>query len=268
MLKRLLGRGQCSEVWLAWDRTLEHEVALKFLPTKILGNAAVIERLKKEVHRSHELTHPSIARVYAFVQTNELVAVAMEHVDGWSLAALKVDRHEKRYPPEELLPWLRQLCSALEYAHVEFSLLHCALRPSNLLLNAREQFKLTDFGIAHAARVALSGDGNPVPSPVAYLSPQRLQGTEPSLEDDIYALGATIYDLLTGTPPFYRGDLIAQINEQPPPTMSERLVELGSNQTFLRAWEETVAMCLAKAPAARPQSAAEVLQLLDRAGPV
>jgi serine/threonine protein kinase len=264
-LKRLLGRGPCSEVWLAWDRTLEHDIALKFLPARILHDAAVVEMLKKEVHRTLQLTHPAIARIYAFVQTNDLVAVAMEHIDGWSLAALKVDRHQKRYRPEELLPWFRQLCEALEYAHVEIDLLHRALRPSNLLLNAREQFKLTDFGIAHATRVALSGPGNVVAAPPAYSSPQRIKGTEPSLLDDIYALGATIYDLLTGTPPFYRGDVLRQIEEQPAPTMTERLAELGVDESLPRAWEEAVAMCLAKEPGARPQSAVEVLQLLERA---
>jgi serine/threonine protein kinase len=267
LLKRLLGRGPCAEVWLARDRTLEHDVALKFLPAEVLKDAVLLEGFKREVHRSLQLTHPAIARTYAFVQSTEHAAVVMEYIDGWSLAALKVDRHQKRYLPEEILPWLRQLCSALDYAHLELGLWHQALRPANLLLNARDQFKVTDFGIAHALRSLLPSRGNPSAIPLACFSPQRAQGAEPTLLDDIYALGATIYDLLTGTPPFYQGDVLAQIRDQLPPTMNERLAELGIDDAIPRVWEEAVAICLAKVPAARPQSAAEVLELLERARP-
>src|SRR2546425_4000011 len=96
-LKRMLGRGGVSEVWLAWDRKLEKDVALKILPQSLLQDSDLVERLKAEAGRTKQLVHPAIAQVYDLVHDYESVALAMEYVDGWSLAALKVDRPQKRY---------------------------------------------------------------------------------------------------------------------------------------------------------------------------
>jgi len=159
VLKRMVGRGGISEVWVAWDRKMEKDVALKFLPPSLLQDAHLLELVRSEVERGQKLDHPSIVRVYDFVRDYESVAVAMEYVEGWSLAALKVDRPQKRYRVEELLRWVRPLCEALEYAHHGVCLVHRDLKPCNILLNAREHIKITDFGIAHAIRNALAQQG-------------------------------------------------------------------------------------------------------------
>jgi len=175
-----------------------------------------------------------------------------------------VDRPEKRFTIDEISLWIAQLCGALEYAHHEFCLVHRALRPANLLLNAREQLKVTDFAIDHLVHRLAVEQGLAVHSSLGYLSPQQIQGAEASVLDDIYALGATVYDLVTGTPPFYEGDILAQIRELPAPAMSDRLAALGIDNPIPTAWEETVAACLAKEPGRRPQSALEVLRSLGR----
>ena len=257
ILKRKLGRGACTEVWLAWDVKFEHEAALKFLPTALVQDHHTIELLEQETRRSAQLAHPSIARVYEFVCDYQMAAFATEFVDGWSLAALKVDRPEKRFTIDEISLWIAQLCGALEYAHHEFCLVHRALRPANLLLNAREQLKVTDFAIDHLVHRLAAEQGLAVHSTLGYLSPQQIKGAEASVLDDIYALGATVYDLVTGTPPFYEGDILAQIRELPAPA-------LGIDNPIPPAWEETVAACLAKEPGRRPQSALEVLRSLGR----
>src|SRR6185369_2922206 len=98
---------------------------------------------------------------------------------------------------------------------------------------------------------------------IGYMSPQQASGSEASVLDDIYAIGATIYDLLTGTPPFYKGEVYAQLRESTPPPMAERLHELGIQGVDIPlAWEETVAACLDKEAARRPKSAAEVARCL------
>ncbi len=264
ILRRKLGRGACTEVWLAWDVKFEHEAALKFLPTALVQDPHTIELLEQETRRSAQLAHPSIARVYEFVCDYQMAAFATEFADGWSLAALKVDRREKRFTIDEISLWIGQLCGALEYAHHEFCLVHRALRPANLLLNAREQLKVTDFGIDHLVHRLAAEQGLAVHITLGYLSPQQIKGAEASLLDDIYAIGATIYDLVTGTPPFYEGEILAQIRELPAPAMRDRLASLGIDGSIPTAWEETVASCLAKEPGRRPQSALEVLRALGR----
>ena len=134
------------------------------------------------------------------------------------------------------------------------------------MLNRREQLKVTDFGIDEAIRVAAPSSGQAtLAGTIAYVSPQQLDGADPSVLDDIYSLGATIYDLLTGTPPFSKGDLRTQIRERTAPTMSERLRELEIDDSVPAAWEQVVAACLAKEPGQRPQSANEVLRDLETA---
>jgi uncharacterized delta-60 repeat protein len=267
-LKRMLGRGSFSEVWLAWSRTREEDVALRCLPQNLADNARLIERLEREILRVAKLSHPAIVPVYDFVQDEEEVAVAMQYIEGWSLAALKVDRPQKRYTIAELRPWLRHLCEALDYAHREGAVVHGDLKPANLLLDAREQLRITDFGVTLTVRSALAKQGQLIPGGLAYLSPQQAQGDVASVADDVYALGAAIYDLLTGTPPFFKGDLLEQVRNTPPPPMTGRLVQLEMAGAFPEAWERTVAACLAKDPAQRPQSAGQVLEWLERKEPL
>src|SRR5204862_4377678 len=138
-------------------------------------------------------------------------------------------------------------------------LVHRDLKPCNLLLNEREQIKITDFGIAHAVRSALAQKGHLVYGAIAYMSPQQLRGAESSVLDDVYSLGATVFDLLTGTPPFYAGEIMTQVFEVHPPSMSERLAQLEIAETLPQSWDEAVAAALSKDPAQRPQSAHELL---------
>ena len=267
ILKRLLGRGENSEVWLAQDVKASREVALKFLPAALLSDANVVERLKQEAQRNFLLVHPHIAATYEFVRNYSSAAIVTEYVEGWSLATFKIDKPQQRYQVAEIEWWIRQLGTALDFAHNEFGIIHRDLKPANLLVNAKDELKVTDFGIAASVRSESSrrglvkgGSGG-----LGFLSPQQVMGAEPSQLDDIYSLGATIFDLLTSTPPFYKGEIIAQICGLKPPGMKERLLELGiEDDSISPVWEATVAACLAKNPADRPQSVNEVLQMLER----
>ena len=265
ILRRILGRGRVAVVWLARDVKLEQEVALKILPESLLQDANTVERLKTETRRSLQLVHPQIVRTYDFIQDYQTAAIAMEYVDGWSLATQRVDRPQQRYRLEEITPWVRQICAALTYAHTEAGILHLALKPANLMLNSRAQLKVADFGISRSLQgLAAPTDLNLAVAALGCMSPQLALGEKPSVLDDVYGLGATIYDLLTGTPPFYKGQVLAQICDRTPPSMTERLRELGIRNSIPLVVEDTVALCLAKDPAKRPQSISQVLQLLER----
>ena len=266
LLKRKLGRGEFTEVWLARDVRAEREVTLKFLRPDFLADAAVLARLDQETRRSAQLAHPAIARIYDFQCDYQSAAVVTEFVEGWSLATVKVDRPQKRFRIADITLWVHQLCVALDYAHHGFCLVHRSMKPSNILLDRREQLKVTDFGIDDAIRAAAVNLGQPISAgTIAYASPQQLQGADPSVLDDIYSLGATIYDLLMGTPPFVKGDLSLQILELTAPTMNERLAELNINDAIPAAWEEVIAACLAKDPGQRPHSASEIWRSLETA---
>lgn len=260
ILQRKIGHGESGEVWLARDVKMEENRALKFLPTNLSRDVHLLQVLSTEVRRSALLAHAHIARIYELVSDYQFAAVASEYVEGWTVAAMSIDRPGRRYSIEEITPWIFQIGSALEYAHDSFCLVHRALKPSNLLLDGRGRLKLTDFGIAHLLHTPEGGSFGS--ESVVYLSPQQLDGAEPSVLDDIYSLGATIFELLTGTPPFDRGDIAGQIRTSEVPRMNQRLGDLRMMDSIPGAWEELVAGCLAKDPGKRPQSATEIMRTL------
>src|SRR5438874_1513732 len=126
--------------------------------------------------------------------------------------------------------------------------------------------KVADLGIARTLAESfrlLTGEQGPRGT-LAYMSPQKLDGERATYLDDIYSLGATIYELLTGKPPFYSGNVDRQIHERTAPPMTERRKDLNIEPAFVPvAWEETIAACLAKDPMRRPQSASEVARRLQ-----
>jgi len=262
---RILGRGGMGVVWLAHDDELEREVALKFLPELIIHDRAVLDDLKRETRRSLALTHHNIVRIYDFAQGPECACISMEYVDGATLSSLRIDQPDKVFEVEALGPLIEQVCSALQYAHVQARIVHRDLKPSNLMMNTRGDVKVADFGIARSLTdsVSMLTMARGTSGTLVYMSPQQLDGERASELDDIYSLGATIYELLTGKPPFFSGQIDRLVREKIPPTMMARRADLGVTSTLTIAphWEETIATCLAKDPAARPQSA---LALKDR----
>jgi serine/threonine protein kinase len=234
-------------------------VALKFLPELVVHDRAVLDDLKRETVRSLALTHHNIVRIYDFAQGEECACISMEYVDGATLSSLRVDRPDKVFEVEELRPLLEQVCDALEYAHTRARIVHRDLKPSNLMVNAKGDVKVADFGIARSLTdsVSMLTMSRGTSGTLVYMSPQQLDGEHASELDDIYSLGATVYELLTGKPPFYSGQIDRLVREKVPPTMAKRRADLGvtSKTAIPQYWEETIAACLAKDPVARPQSA-------------
>ena len=216
--------------------------------------------------RSLELTHRNIVRIHDFVFDEASACISMEYVDGEMLANLRADKEQKVFEPNELAGWTAQLCDALDYAHNHARIIHRDLKPANLMVNQKGDLKVSDFGIARSLGDSIdkltmrSGTSGTL----VYMSPQQLDGERGTHLDDIYSLGATLYDLLTSKPPFYSGNLDKQIHERVAPSMTERRKEFNIEPAFVPpVWEETVAACLAKDPAKRPQSTAEIAQRLQ-----
>jgi TolB-like protein/Tfp pilus assembly protein PilF len=179
---------------------------------------------------------------------------------------LRAEKEQRVFEPDEISTWVSQLCDALDYAHNRAKVIHRDLKPANLMVNQRGDLKITDFGIARsladsASRLTAEQGRS---GTLVYMSPQQLSGEHGTHLDDIYSLGATIYELLTSKPPFYSGNIDRQICERVAPSMTERRKEFDIEQASIpKLCEDTVAACLAKDPSRRPQSAVEVAQRLQ-----
>src|SRR5213078_3869440 len=268
MLIKVLGRGGMGIVWLARDEELERDVALKFLPDLMIHDHAAFDHLRREAKRCLELTHPHIVRIHDFVHDERSGCISMEYIDGETLSNLRAAKEQKVFEPDEVASWTSQLCDALDYAHNHAKVIHCDLKPANLMVNQRGDLKVSDFGIARSlgdsvSRLTMEQSRS---GTLVYMSPQQLNGERCTHLDDIYSLGASIYELLTSKPPFYSGNIDWQICERVAPSLAERRKELDIEPASVpQVWEETVAACLAKDPPHRPQSAAEVAQRLQLA---
>ena len=252
-----LGRGGMGVVWLARDTRLDEQVALKFLPPEVAADPVALNDLRRETARSHRLTHPNIIRLHDFHQQPDGIAfISMEYVDGMTLSGWRLQQPKQVFGWEQLAPLVQQLCAALEYAHSE-GVIHRDLKPANVMLDQKGRVKLADFGIAavvsdSASRVSVrSRTGGTLP----YMSPQQVSGEEPTAADDIYALGATLYELLSGRPPFYRGDITHQVLNVPARPLPERMLEVGIDNPVPGDVAALIMACLAKEPRLRPHSA-------------
>lgn len=267
-LTRVLGRGGMGVVWLADDLKLERPVALKFLPSLIGLDPTAVKELKTETRRGLELSHPNIVRIYDFVDDDDEAAISMEFVDGKTLSELRATTDHGVFTTEQVAKWLPGVCEALDYAHIHRKVVHRDLKPSNIMaMSLDDTAKIADFGIARSIsdtmqRLSISQLG--VSGTLPYMSPQQAMGERPSPTDDVYSLGATIYELLSGKPPFYRGDIPSQLTSKIPSTMHERReeLEIKASDRIPKEWEAVIAACLHKDPSMRPQSAGKVLELL------
>src|SRR5438876_3592713 len=247
-LIKVLGRGGMGIVWLPRDEELERDVALKFLPDLMIQDRALLDQLKRETKRCLELTHPHIVRIHDFVHDERSGCISMEYVNGETLSNLRAEKEHRVFEPHEIATWIAQLCEALDYAHNRAKVIHRDLKPANLMVNQSGELKVADFGIARnladsASRLTAEQSRS---GTLVYMSPQQLSGERSTHLDDIYSLGASIYELLTSKPPFYSGNIDRQICERVPPSMTARPKEFHMQPAFVpQIWEKVVAACLA-----------------------
>src|SRR2546421_3564612 len=242
-------------VWLARDEELQRDVALKFLPDLMIHDHAAFDHLRREAKRCLELTHPHIVRIHDFVHDERSGCISMEYIDGETLSNLRAEKEQRVFAPDEIATWTSQLCAALDYAHNRAKVIHRDLKPANLMVNQRGDLKVSDFGIARSLAESLKSvtvEQQGRSGTLSYMSPQQLDGERGTHLDDIYSLGATLYDLLTSKPPFYSGNIDRQVHERVAPLMTERRKDLNIEPALVPPlWEEVIEACLAKDPARR-----------------
>jgi len=200
-----IGRGGMGFVFKARQPHLDRFVALKLLPDKLARDARFAERFNREGRMLGRLNHPNIVSVYDFGTSGSFYFLLMEFVDGVNL---RQAMQAGRFSPGEALSIVPKICEALQYAHGQ-GVLHRDIKPENILLDARGQVKIADFGIAKLIgddkpEVGLTGTGVSIGTP-HYMAPEQLE--KPSEVDhraDIYSLGVVFYEMLTGELPIGR----------------------------------------------------------------
>lgn len=266
-LEGLIGRGGMGAVWRAVDLELEEPIALKFLGDEFLHDPSALADLKRETRRGMRLAHGNIVRIYGFHNDDSYAAISMELVEGNTLSGLRVSREHGVFTVDEVRDWVGQLCSALQYAHYEGEIVHRDLKPGNLMIDAKGRLKVADFGIAASIAEAQTRVTriDTTRGTLLYMSPQQLMGERACIAQDIYSLGATLHELLTGQPPFYSGDISLQIREAIPQELNARRKEVTGEdfpEPIPDTWNDVILSCLAKDQASRPQDAADVARQL------
>jgi serine/threonine protein kinase, bacterial len=248
---RHLGSGGMGEVYLARHPRLPRNDALKVLPTICANDREYRVRFKREADIAATLWHPHIVGVHDRGEFDGLLWISMDHVEGTDAADLLQERYLNGMPPDEVLGIVTAIAEALDYAH-QRQLLHRDVKPANILLShpdsGDERVLLADFGIARWVDDATGLTGtNMTVGTVAYAAPEQLMGEQLDGRADQYALAATAFHLLTGTPPFQHSNpavVISQHLSAPPP-------EIGTRRPALTDLSPVFSKALAKAPAHR-----------------
>lgn len=199
-----------ATVYLAHDGDLERPVAVKVLGEPLALDEAFVERFRREARTAAQLSHPNIVQVYDTGEEDGRIFIVMEYVEGEGLDV--VLRREGRVAPERARELGIQVCSALHYAHGK-GVVHRDVKPGNLLLRTDGVVKVADFGIARPAQATQLTAAGTVLGTAAYLPPEIARGEPATERSDIYSLGAVLYELFTGRPP-YRIDTLAQLASQ------------------------------------------------------
>jgi serine/threonine protein kinase len=194
-----LGSGGMGKVYRAKNLTLERIVALKMLAPVFSADQAFVQRFLKEARSAARLNHPNIVQIYDFGSVDGIYYLSMEYVKGESLRAyLKRGRLSER----DSIAVIRETVRALSVAHAE-GIVHRDIKPDNIMLTTKGELKIVDLGIAKRLdeEQDLTQTGQAVGTP-QYISPEQIKGQRVDARADIYSLGATLYHLLTGRPPY------------------------------------------------------------------
>jgi serine/threonine-protein kinase len=259
-----IGRGGMADVYKVYDEMRATHLAMKVLREDLARDRVFLRRFQREAQALAKLQHRHIVRFYGLEQEDLDVFMLMDFIEGESLRDA-IFRANRPLDQHRIMDIIKPVCSALHYAH-QMGMLHCDIKPGNILLAANGEVLLTDFGIARmsdSATATLVGAGTP-----AYMAPELVKGLEPTPQTDIYALGVVLYEMFTGGERPFTGEKATvtgttaekvrweQVNLAPtPPSNYNTEIPLELEQIVIR--------CLQKESALRFASCLELLNALN-----
>ena len=269
-LDKQLGEGGMAIVYQASDLMLERTIAVKILREDFSKTKAFQERFKEEARAAANLTHPNIVTVHDFGFDNDRLFIVMEHVPGTDLK--QIIKKSGSLPADHASRLFIQACAGIGYAH-RAGLVHCDIKPHNMLITPDHRLKVTDFGIARAlASVKHDEQSQAIWGSPAYFSPEQAAGRAPSPASDVYSLGIVLFEMLTGELPFTNPspqELALLHRFETPPSAREINPEISAEL------EEIIVKVLSKEPSSRYRTADQLgrivisfTEMLDSQTPV
>jgi serine/threonine protein kinase len=256
-LLEMVGSGGMAIVYKGVDTLLERPVAVKVLREAFASDPAFLARFQREARAAAKLDHPNVVTVYDVGQDGDRHYIVMEYVDGQDLKTLI--RQKSRLSLDETLDIITQVCAGVGHAH-QAGLIHCDIKPQNVLVTPGGRAKVTDFGIARALSEADLTESETVWGSPTYFAPEQAAGEPPTPASDVYSIGVMMYEMLAGTPPFHAEKVAAlalkHMREEPPPLVAR-------NPQVPPQVEAIVWKVLAKEPGARYQTAEHLAHALE-----
>jgi serine/threonine-protein kinase len=257
-LLQTLGSGGTAVVYRARDLMLERQVAIKVLRPDFGKDDTFRERFRQEARAAANISHPNIVTVHDFGLDNDRLFIVMEYVPGTDLKTML--RQHSPFSLDEAIPLILQACAGLGYAH-RSGIVHCDVKPHNMLVTPEGQLKVTDFGIARAlAGIHPDEKSDVVWGSPQYFSPEQASGAAPSPASDVYSLGVVLYEMLTGRLPLNADTAteLARMHRDEPPVPPRKI-----NPNLPASLERILLKVLSKEPAARYRSADQFGQVLS-----
>jgi serine/threonine-protein kinase len=251
-----IGRGGMGAVYKARDVELDRIVAIKVLSPYLVGEPRLVQRFMREARLAANLDHPNIVTIYDIGGEGSYYYFAMKYLEGVTLKEYVVQHGP--LPLNEALAIVRQLASALDYAHGQ-NLIHRDIKPGNVIISSDGQVCLTDFGLAKVAEnLKLTASGETIGT-LEYMAPEQARG-DAEKRSDIYSLAVIVYEMLAGRLPFQgnnQATMLYQHLHDPPPPLHQW------NPNIPPEVEQAVLKAMAKDPAERFQTAGEFEQALE-----
>lgn len=246
-----LGRGAMGVVYRGRDKILDRPVAIKMILGDLGQDSEALARFITEAQSAAALEHPGIITVYD-IRAEEPMFIVMEFVEGKSLNDLLAGR---KCPISHFKQLAIRMCEPLAFAH-RAEVVHRDIKPDNIMVTKSGGVKIADFGLSRKGVGSGATQVGQVMGTPYYMPPEQIRGTKTDARSDIYSLGITLYEMLTGTPPFTDGDIAYLHIHEEPPKISMRHPEVSPEL------EAVVLKCIEKEPDARCQTVDELLEAL------
>ena len=257
-IRSIVGSGGMGVVYEGFDPRLGRRVAVKTLRADLADNEEARRLFLREARAVAAVSHPHVTQIYFIGEDGPLVYFAMEFLEGRSLETVLQER--RALPIRDALDLVRQAALGLKAA-ADIGIVHRDIKPSNLVLTEEGMLKVTDFGLAKQVFNEQSSQSTTFIATADYVAPERAAGQPLDLRSDIYSLGATLFELLTGRPPFQAATavaVIAQHLKEPVPSLQSLRADVPYPVSSL------VLKMLAKQPDARPQDYDALIRQLER----